>query len=281
MANPTQKCHWCAAPSRYKFCKSCVPPLGQWASCPMVSNHATAYTKRYTALWNAVRVGVSAGVTPVAAPARGRICAACDDYFRTRPGVAGGTLQTYCAPCRSKRRRGEIGPKKAAECRWCFNGFTPSRSDQKCCSNECHRLLMYQQRTHRAPDRCHLKLCMDCCSPIPGFAPSSIRCDSCQTIRTTVAKGINRAKRDAAVRNGDSDIHWTTVGERDGWMCHLCFKRVKRMAGNKKSPRGAVVDHLNPVGDGGLHKWDNVAVAHWDCNTLRGDSGPAQLMLIG
>jgi 5-methylcytosine-specific restriction endonuclease McrA len=42
-----------------------------------------------------------------------------------------------------------------------------------------------------------------------------------------------------------------------------------------------VVDHLVPIAAGGSHTWDNVAVAHWDCNQSRGHTGPAQLRLVG
>ena len=44
---------------------------------------------------------------------------------------------------------------------------------------------------------------------------------------------------------------------------------------------GATVDHLVPIAAGGLHTWDNVALAHRRCNLKRGAAGIVQLRLVG
>lgn len=63
------------------------------------------------------------------------------------------------------------------------------------------------------------------------------------------------------------------IAERDGWRCHLCHKRVTKDE--------ASMDHLIPISAGGLHIRSNVALAHRRCNTLRCNTGPAQLLLFG
>lgn len=62
--------------------------------------------------------------------------------------------------------------------------------------------------------------------------------------------------------------------ERDGGVCHICRKKV---AWDEKS-----MDHLIPLSQGGSHTWDNVALAHRNCNAKRGPGRiPAQLRLLG
>ena len=68
------------------------------------------------------------------------------------------------------------------------------------------------------------------------------------------------------------------VGDRDGWKCHLCGKRVNPLIKNP-DPKGPTIDHLIPIAAGGLDSFDNVALAHWSCNSARGARGLAQLRL--
>jgi 5-methylcytosine-specific restriction endonuclease McrA len=71
------------------------------------------------------------------------------------------------------------------------------------------------------------------------------------------------------------------VGERDGWRCHICGKKVDRNL-RFPHPMSATRDHLIPISRGGLHEMRNVKLAHWKCNAARGvDRLPAQLRLIG
>lgn len=84
-----------------------------------------------------------------------------------------------------------------------------------------------------------------------------------------------RALRRAHPRPGGNwnHRHLKRVAERDGWICHLCGKRV--------APGQESVDHLVPRSAGGPDRMDNVALAHHRCNTLRRAGGKAQLRLLG
>jgi len=70
-----------------------------------------------------------------------------------------------------------------------------------------------------------------------------------------------RSHRERIVARGD---RFTTLelAERDRWRCHLCGRKVWRDDWS--------IDHLVPICAGGLHTWDNVALAHWICNVRRG-----------
>lgn len=107
------------------------------------------------------------------------------------------------------------------------------------------------------------------------------RCADCAHDHRKSLRSAAEARRLDVVRAGDQDIHWTLLGERDGWVCHICSKRVPKVAGTAEQPMGATVDHLIPIAHGGEHLWANVALAHRSCNISRGVGGAAQLRLVG
>lgn len=61
----------------------------------------------------------------------------------------------------------------------------------------------------------------------------------------------------------------TTIGDRDGWICHICGAAVDR---TKRYPdrRSPSLDHLTPLAAGGRHEPSNVAISHLGCNLERG-----------
>lgn len=68
---------------------------------------------------------------------------------------------------------------------------------------------------------------------------------------------------------------------RDGWRCQLCGKPVKRDAA-VPHPLAPVLDHVIPLAVGGTHEPANVQCAHFLCNSVKGDRGGGeQLLLIG
>jgi 5-methylcytosine-specific restriction endonuclease McrA len=77
-------------------------------------------------------------------------------------------------------------------------------------------------------------------------------------------------RRAVAYKNGERGIHWTTLGERDNWICHLCQCQVEKIAGTAKFLMGASVDHVIPIAKNGLHSWQNVKLAHLLCNMQKG-----------
>lgn len=129
---------------------------------------------------------------------------------------------------------------------------------------------------------CNLTSCEECglaCRP-RGHERDQSLCNRCRFIKRARYRGKAMGRRYASEKAGD-DITWGELGERDKWRCHICGDRVLKRAGKAKQPRGATVDHLIPIADGGTHTWDNVALAHRSCNTSRGAGGIAQLRLTG
>ena len=68
------------------------------------------------------------------------------------------------------------------------------------------------------------------------------------------------------ITNGDSGIHWKSVGEVFNWTCHICGEKVDRIGGTPTNRRGCTVEHIVPQSKGGANTWNNVRPAHWDCN---------------
>lgn len=106
-------------------------------------------------------------------------------------------------------------------------------------------------------------------------------CSSCAAERRRAVNRRKNTKR-RTVRRLSQD-HYTTaeIGDRDGWRCHLCGRKIdKRLPGDHE--RGPTVDHLIPISDDDGHDIKaNVAIAHRDCNRNRSNTGAAQLRLLG
>lgn len=88
-----------------------------------------------------------------------------------------------------------------------------------------------------------------------------------------LAKARRKGRMVDAVRYRPTDIF-----ERDGWRCHLCGKKVRAVP--VPHPQAPTIDHLIPLSDGGRDAPDNVATAHFICNSRRGARGIAQLRLV-
>lgn len=88
-----------------------------------------------------------------------------------------------------------------------------------------------------------------------------------------LAKARRKGRAVGGIRYRPADIF-----ERDGYRCHLCGKRVSAKA--VPHPYAPTIDHLIPLVDGGQDAPDNVATAHFICNSRRGAGGVVQLRLV-
>lgn len=214
---------------------------------------------------------------PQCVPLTLRPCVICTAVYESRPG---GNASCYCATCARAvarhHRYGEPKPEPTPRpCPSCLSVFVPSGKAGTYCSPSC-------RKTARQTE-CQLVPCERCTMPCRPYMQRNIRslCVSCRASFVAAQRSAAQARRWAAEAIGDRDITWRSVGERDGWTCHLCNKPVKREAGTAYAPHGATVDHLLPIAFGGEHVWSNVALAHRACNTSRGAGGVVQLRLVG
>lgn len=177
-----------------------------------------------------------------------KCCASCGRdrlMFRTR---------TECDSCKTLRRY----HASVIECRSCGRVGKSTRPDL------CPKCFYAATRVSRNLS------CADCgvalANPTPGGGPR--RCDACRSERRRSTNRRKNAKRRGLV---PGKYLIADVGDRDGWVCHLCGDGIDRhLPGTAKW--GPTIDHLLPVSRGGTDDLSNVAVAHRHCNVVRRDS---------
>lgn len=115
--------------------------------------------------------------------------------------------------------------------------------------------------------------CSECSEPFVSTKRGALYCsDSCAKRHHRRLHRWTRSKRIRSCADRDP-IGLPSLAKRDGWKCHICRKTVTR--------RDWSIDHLVPLSEGGVHKWENVKLAHFRCNTKRGVKGAVQLLLVG
>jgi 5-methylcytosine-specific restriction endonuclease McrA len=163
-------------------------------------------------------------------------------------------------------------------CNQCGGQITKHKS--KYCSSTCAATakLIYDRTNSKAKTIARRSFTSGYCHECgTGFVSPGNRCDRYCSLKCGKRSRRRRDKQARSARikaNGARDrISLPSIAKRDGWRCHICKRRVGRGTWS--------LDHLVPLIDGGSHTWDNVALAHNRCNSIRSNIGPAQLLLLG
>lgn len=222
-------------------------------------------------------------------------CSVCAALFVARHPTA-----KYCVTCkRSRRVGGPPRPKVQATdrlCRVCGVGFRSTGCRKRCedcrasryvACGDCAACGAPYFSTVRSGRFCspacgtragRLACCSDCGMAIQART-SGRYCPTCRKKRERA-----RGRRKNAVRRGAAacgpPMTIEELGERDGWICHLCDRRVGR-AFRYPDGRCPTFDHLIPVSAGGTDAAENLRLAHLECNLCRGAGGTVQLLLVG
>lgn len=95
------------------------------------------------------------------------------------------------------------------------------------------------------------------------------------TEKGRAAATLHRVRRRAGIKTGAADITLQAVYNRDGGRCKLCgglcdfgdytIKDGVTLVGNDYPS----IDHIKPLSRGGAHAWDNVQLAHMQCNRVK------------
>ncbi|MGB5697222.1 MAG: HNH endonuclease [Polyangiales bacterium] len=67
------------------------------------------------------------------------------------------------------------------------------------------------------------------------------------------------------------------IAERDDWACHICGKGVPRVLIRGRfgiHPLAPTIDHVVPLSKGGPDMRANVKLAHFGCNSSKGNRTP-------
>lgn len=101
-------------------------------------------------------------------------------------------------------------------------------------------------------------------------------CRPCAAVRLIGTDSRRAHKRRAS---GPPVLSVHQLAERDGSRCHICHRKVDlNLSGMAKW--GPTIEHIVPVSKGGTNEAHNLALAHRHCNTVRGNRGGSQLLLI-
>lgn len=69
----------------------------------------------------------------------------------------------------------------------------------------------------------------------------------------------------------DSSVTQDAIYERDKGICYLCGNLTFKEYENRPANQRATLDHIIPVSKGGNHSFDNVKIACWRCNSIKGN----------
>lgn len=171
-------------------------------------------------------------------------------------------------------------------CATCTAEFLPKRCDQRFCSRPCN------QKFHRdsSTETCNEAGCerprraKDLCSTHYNRAyhqGSQQRWPGDPERRRRQLRTRTQRRR-ALTRDAEADaVDRDVVGERDGWKCGICRRKVNR-ALPYPHPKSPSLDHVIPLAEHGPHRYANCRIAHLDCNNLRSNrGGNEQLALVG
>jgi hypothetical protein len=218
-------------------------------------------------------------------------CTRCGEGFeRSKGGQA--ARSPLCTGCRVIERAlakdGPACPVYYGGCRWCGRMFVSPHKNQLLCSEECSRAERIS--TYRVKQKCP-----DCDAP---KARDQQRCTPCAEVHnaatrkaarraTRQTEGYRKRKRDmnrrrrARKRGAQTErVDAAKVYERDGWRCGICRRRVNP---ELKYPHrmSASLDHVIPLSWDGEHNYANSQLAHFICNSIKGDRMEVQPALFG
>jgi 5-methylcytosine-specific restriction endonuclease McrA len=194
-------------------------------------------------------------------PEQLRTCVGC--------GVSFTSHQPAQVRCRKECGRG-WKPVQRPPCRMCGGPISGTRN--RLCSAECTKAAATAWvRANRPASERTSKTCRHCGTAFTGY-DNALYCAPECTKRA--AKTRRKARQHGAYIE---DVWRAKVYERDGYVCQLCRKPIKRDA-VVPHPKAGTLDHVLPLAVGGTHEYANVQTAHFMCNSVKG-AGDAQLVL--
>ena len=277
-------------PAGQRMCRTCrhanfKPPTRRCGWCA-VQFHPRGAGRRFCSL---LCNGQYQGDRTSAGHARvGRTCEICGITYRgtysgqrTCGRACGIALRQQEGSFHSEGGQGPTCPVVYGECSICGAVFI-KRYTRKTCSATCAEMQHREyEREYNATQRSRSteRFC-PCGALLP--ARHRHRCDAC-LLATKKRRKQSERRRIRAHHAGVSREYYTLVeiAERDGHRCGLCRRKVN-MAQVVPHPRAPTIDHLIPLDRGGDDTRANVQIAHFLCNSRKGNRGGGeQLALLG
>ncbi|MFS0878278.1 helix-turn-helix domain-containing protein [Solibacillus isronensis] len=226
------------------------------------------------------------------------VCKNCNIEYKTQRHHT-----KFCSDkCRATYNKANRGHKR--KCERC-NGTFLNYKEVKYCSSECSEAAFderkkereLQIKIHEETKRRNIaitkllrtivnvkdktKECVVCQKEFRGKYAMKYCSEECSSEGIRITRRKKRVSKDKRWRkNGKVDYSVTLdkLHIRDNGVCHLCNKKTNYndfvitdhnhfIAGDNYPS----IDHVIPIAKGGLHRWDNVKLAHRRCNYIKRD----------
>lgn len=227
---------------------------------------------------------------------RPKICVSCEGIFIC---VAGSTKRKCAECCRVSELQRDRTPARLAEKRsrhrlrvarrealrladalvaaanlnppLQIEAGTPPRRSASKWTPEFKRAYDREARRRKSGPRVWIAgPCAECGDPFVSQTTSTRFCGDACADRSR-RRGAKHRRRVLLEAGPVDRIGLLSLARRDGWRCHICRRKVSKATWS--------IDHLVPVSERGAHVWENVALAHHRCNSIRSNRGGAQLRL--
>jgi hypothetical protein len=188
----------------------------------------------------------------------------------------GGVAHRESGQLQRKWPASKLSYCNCVECGRVFIG----RGVRKSCGDECAGRRSRRRdlvRYGKTPEQ------VDACRACGELKPLGRKlCDPCRDTADREAKRRAKRRRKARQRGAKCEPYTLAyIAKRDHYRCGLCGKRVA-MARPVPHPKAPTIDHIVPLDDGGDDVKANVQLAHFICNSVKGNRGGGeQLLLVG
>ena len=216
------------------------------------------------------------------------VCKQCGkEYEHNKKNRAGMFCSRECA-FEYKRAKNTKRILRIRRCKTCEKIFLIHGHTASYCSNECRRIGINNAVKSRQSYNSQAKR-------REKFIPENKECKNCGALFETVFKGEKtfcsqdcrtkylherKQQRKHHRLDGiviDDDITLTKLSIRDEGICKLCNApvdwndyEISKTGARITGARYPSIDHIYPISRGGRHSWDNVQLAHFLCNSLKG-----------
>lgn len=193
-----------------------------------------------------------------------------------------GFVYLLCTDCGSlfHKSKSKIRPSRTNRlvCPQCEHILSIIHNNEKSAELKVKRDLLNAEKTARKiyeKEKAKHQICEYCGKEFSGRKRKYCS-DICMKKQSSATKSHIRRLR---IQNKPHDnIPLRKLEERDKCICWLCGGKTNRTdriihdCWYEAGPTHPSIDHVIPLAKGGTHTWNNVRLAHWKCNSLRGAS---------
>jgi hypothetical protein len=173
------------------------------------------------------------------------------------------------------------------DCHQCGEPYAARHPRTTMCGDACRaaRYTATRMRVRQEREQARLaqgpRLCTGC--HVVEVEYPARTCEACRLVVEKAAR--RRAKSRRRARHAGAKvveyIYLPDIAERDGHRCGICRRQVD-MTLLVPHPKAPTLDHVVPLARGGDHSKANAQLAHFLCNSRKGDRvGDVQLALFG